>query len=157
MTMGDQQRSKGITVQPFVICPKCQHLDARRTLCQCGYGEAPPPKESRKEKRPSAREPWPRRVAGYSAKFPVGALFAVYLTDAFLRDGVFAGNTLGLFAMLALQAVLLLGGVGFGVAALWGLARHGGEGVLGRALFGLTLSLGIIAWLVWGVWRAMKS
>lgn len=114
-------------MQPFVICPKCQHLDARRTLCQCGYGDAPPPLERAKEKRPFLGESWPRRAAGYSAKFPLGALLAVYLTDSFLRRDVFAGNTLGLFGMLALQAVLLLGGVGFGVAALWGLARYGGE------------------------------
>jgi hypothetical protein len=143
-------------VQPFVICPKCQHLDARRTLCQCGYGEPPPPQEPKKA-RSYDGESWPRRAAGYSAKFPLGALFAVYLTDSFLRRDVFTGNTLGLFGMFALQGVLLLGGVGFGVAALWGLARNGGEGILGRALFGLTLSLGIIAWLSWGVWLSMKS
>jgi hypothetical protein len=137
-------------MQPFVICPKCQQLDARRTLCQCGYGESSPLKEKVKEKGSFGQQPWPRRAAGYSAKFPLGALFAVYLTDAFLRRDVFTGNTLGLFAMIALQAVLLLGGVGFGIASLWGLARYGGEGILGRALFGLALSLGIIAWLAWG-------
>ena len=87
---------------------------------------------------------------------PLRKASAVYLTDAFLRHDVFAGNTLGLLAMLALQAVLLLGGVGFGVAALWGLARYGGNGILGRALFGLTSSLGIIAWLVWGFCLGMS-
>ena len=142
-------------MKPFVICPKCQHLDAQRTLCQCGYGEPSAPKEPEKRSRPFEGVPWPRRAAGYSAMFPLGALFAMYLTDYFLRGGTFKDNALGLLSLIALQAVLLLAGVGFGVAALCGMARHGGEGILGRALFGVAFSLGIIAWLLWS-WLAMR-
>jgi hypothetical protein len=65
--------------------------------------------------------------------------------SCFLKEsGVAAG-------IMGLMAVLLLGSLVSGVVALCGLPKYGPSRILLRALVGIGLSSGIVAWWVWGL------
>jgi hypothetical protein len=128
----------------FYKCPECGDVQVdRRLQCSCGYRVAPEP--LRPHQRDLSKEPFPYQAAYYSAILPLGALCAMLVGSCFLREsGVAAG-------IMGLMAVLLLGSMVSGVVALCGLPKYGPSRILLRALFGIGLSSGIIAWWVWGL------
>jgi hypothetical protein len=100
-------------------------------------------------KRPFAR------VAGWAALWLSVAAVAAAVVTACLKSSQSSQPSVFAMALVSLSAlavfVCLLGSLGCGIIALWGVRKHGRQGILAPALCGLGLTVAMLVPVVWGM------